>query len=159
MKNRRARGLLLALLVVALDQLSKWLIVTQIMVSARVLHVTPFFDLVLNWNPGISFGLFNSAPEIARYLFVLIAGVIIGGLLSWLWRVERPILVAAIGLVIGGAIGNVIDRLQFGAVTDFLYFHLGQYDFPAFNLADSSITIGVGLILIDSLFADRGSRK
>jgi signal peptidase II len=155
----RARGLLLAVLVVALDQLSKWLIVTKIMVSERVLHVTPFFDLVLNWNPGISFGLFNGAPEIARYLFVGIAGVIIGGLLFWLWRVERPLLAAAVGLIIGGAVGNVIDRLRFGAVTDFLYFHLGRYDFPAFNLADSSITIGVGLILIDSLFAEKGSRK
>jgi len=159
MRNRRVRGLLIAALVVALDQLSKWLIVTKIMVSARVLPVTPFFNLVLNWNPGISFGLFNSAPEIARYVFVGVAGVIIGLLLSWLWRVQRPLLVAAIGLVVGGAIGNVIDRLRFGAVTDFLYFHLGRYDFPAFNLADSSITIGVGLILIDSLFAERGSRK
>jgi signal peptidase II len=153
------RGVLIAVLVAALDQFTKWLILTKVMVPPHPVTVTFFFDLVLNWNPGISFGLFAGHPEMGSWLFVAVAAGITLTLLIWLGRVDRALLAIAISFVIGGAVGNIIDRLRFGAVVDFLYFHLGQYDFPAFNLADSAITVGVGLLLIDSLFGEGRSRK
>jgi signal peptidase II len=86
-------------------------------------------------------------------IFTALAAVIVAGLLAWLWRAREPLVVIAIGLVIGGAVGNVIDRLWRGAVVDFLDFHLGQWHFYDFNLADAAISIGVGLMLLDSLLA------
>jgi len=154
-----ARGLSIAAFVTALDQLAKWLLVNRVMVPPHTVRVTPFFDLVLSWNPGISFGLFRDNPEMGGWLFIAVAGLITVTLVVWLARVERGFLMLAIGLIIGGAVGNIIDRLRFGAVIDFLYFHLGEYGFPAFNVADSAITVGVALILIDSLFGEGQSRK
>ena len=154
-----ARGLLVAVAVFVLDQLSKWAILTKVMVPPRTIKVTPFFDLVLGWNTGISFGLFNNSPEAARWVFVAVGLVIVAVLLSWMRRSGRGLLVASIGLIIGGALGNILDRFRHGGVVDFLYFHYREYGFPAFNLADSAITIGVALILIDSLFMDPRSRK
>jgi len=154
-----ARGLLVAAAVLALDQLGKWAILTRIMVPPRTITVTPFFDIVLGWNTGISFGLFGNSPEGARWLFVGAGLIITVVLLVWMGRSRHGLLVASIGLIIGGALGNILDRLRHGAVVDFLYFHYRDYGFPAFNLADSAITIGVALILIDSLFVERRSRK
>lgn len=153
------RGLRLAAAVIAVDQLSKWIILNLVMVPPRNITVTPFFDIVLGWNTGISFGLFGGGPEIGRWVFIGVGCVIIAVLLVWMARSSRGLLVFAIGLIVGGAVGNIVDRLRFGAVTDFLYFHYRDYGFPAFNIADSAISIGVALILIDSLFAERQSRK
>jgi signal peptidase II len=154
-----SRGLIFAVFVAGLDQFSKWMIVNRIMVPPRVIKIAPVFDLVLNWNPGISFGLFGGTLDLGRWLFIAIAGAITLSLIVWMLRAERGVLVAALALVVGGAVGNIVDRLRFGAVIDFLYFHYGEYDFPAFNLADTAITLGVGLILIDSLFGEGRSRK
>lgn len=153
------RGLVIAAFVTALDQVAKWLIVGRMMVPPHTIRVTPFFDLVLSWNPGISFGLFRDNPEIGGWLFIAVAGLITLTLMVWLARVERGFLALAIALIIGGAVGNIVDRLRFGAVIDFLYFHLGDLGFPAFNVADSAITVGVTLILMDSLFGEGRSRK
>lgn len=154
-----ARGILVAVAVFVLDQLSKWVILTKVMVPPRTIEVTPFFDLVMGWNTGISFGLFNNSPEAARWVFVAVGLAIVAVLLNWMRRSGRGLLVAAIGLIIGGALGNLLDRFRHGGVVDFLYFHYREFGFPAFNLADSAITIGVVLILIDSLFMDPRSRK
>ena len=153
------RGLVVAAAVAGLDQLSKWVILNVVMAPPRTIPVTPFFDIVLGWNRGISFGLFGGTPEAGRWIFVAVGCLIIAILLLWMKRAGRGFLVFAIGVVIGGAVGNIVDRLRFGAVADFLYFHYRDYGFPAFNLADSAITVGVALILIDSLFAERRSRK
>ena len=153
------RGLVIAAFVTALDQVAKWLIVGRMMVPPHTIRVTPFFDLVLSWNPGISFGLFRDNPEIGGWIFIAVAGLITLTLMVWLARVERGFLALAIALIIGGAVGNIVDRLRFGAVIDFLYFHLGDLGFPAFNVADSAITVGVTLILMDSLFGEGRSRK
>jgi signal peptidase II len=152
-------GLLVAALVAVLDQASKWVIVAALTSPPHTIRVTPFFDLVLHWNRGISFGLFDTAGEAARWIFVAISLAITAGLVWWLKKAERTFLGLAIALVIGGAVGNVIDRLRFGAVADFLSLHAAGYYWPAFNVADSAITVGVGMILIDSLFSRPRSSK
>jgi signal peptidase II len=154
-----AGGLFLAAVVVALDQLSKWVIVAVVMQPPRVIPVAPFFDLVLHWNRGISFGLFSDAPEMSRWILVALALAISAALVVWLRKTDRRLLVIAIGLVIGGAVGNVVDRLSFGAVVDFLSFHAAGYYWPAFNVADSAIAVGVATILMDSLLTSPRWRK
>lgn len=150
-------GLSLAVLVAALDQLTKWLIMTVVMQPPRTIPVTPFFNLVLAWNRGISFSLFDNDSPAGPFLLAGFAGLIVLGLAWWLVRVDRPWPAVGIGLVMGGAVGNIIDRLRFGAVTDFLDFHLAGWHWPAFNLADTAITIGVALLVLDGLF-DRPER-
>ena len=153
------RGLLVAVLVAALDQVSKWAMITVVMQPVRTIALAPFLDIVLYSNRGISFGLFDIASPAGPWLLAGLAIVIVAGLIWWLREEECATVAVAIGLIIGGALGNVIDRLRLGAVTDFLYFHLGEYYWPAFNLADSAITAGVVVILIDSLFSRPRSRK
>ncbi len=152
-------GLVTALAVAVLDQLSKALIVAHFAGSAfGGEKLTPFFNLVFTLNRGISFGLFNAAPGAAglnAFLFSLAAAVIVAGLVYWLKRVSSPMLAIAIGLIVGGAVGNVIDRIRYGAVVDFLDFHLGGYHWPAFNVADSAICIGVAAMLFESLLLRR----
>ncbi len=145
-------GALGAVLVIILDQISKWVILTQVMDPPATLTVLPIFDLVLAWNRGVSFSMFSSDAAHIPYLlagFALLVAVVLG---FWLRRVRNPLPAWGLGLVIGGALGNVIDRLRFGAVIDFLYFHYAGWGWPAFNVADSAITVGVGLLLIDGLF-------
>jgi signal peptidase II len=145
-------GALAAVLVIILDQLSKWVILTQVMDPPVGIPVLPVFDLVLAWNRGVSFSMFSSDATHAPYLLAGFAILVAGMLGIWLSRVKTPLPAVGLGLVIGGALGNVIDRLRFGAVVDFLYFHYAGWGWPAFNLADSAITVGVGLLLIDGLF-------
>jgi signal peptidase II len=152
-RTLRGAALLLAALVVLLDQLSKWWILAAVMNPPREREVTPFFSLVLAWNRGISFSLFRSDSPAGPYLWAGLAAAVAIGLAWWLGRVNRPLPATAIGLVIGGAIGNALDRLRFGAVVDFLDLHWAGYHWPAFNLADSAITVGVALLLADGLFA------
>jgi signal peptidase II len=118
-------------------------------------EITPFFNLVLTWNRGMSFGLFNTGAALNTLVFTAVAAVIVAGLLIWLRRVRERLLALSIGLVIGGAVGNVIDRLGRGAVVDFLDFHIGEWHWFAFNLADAAICVGVGLMAIDSLLGRR----
>lgn len=152
------RGLVVAALVAIADQLSKawllWLFAERQPVE-RMMPVTGFFNLVLTWNRGMSFGLFNNDATLNALIFTVIAAAIVTGLVIWLRRAQEPLIAVAIGLVIGGAIGNVVDRLVRGAVVDFLDFHLGGWHWFAFNLADAAICIGVGLMVIDSLLGRR----
>ncbi|MEE8516335.1 MAG: signal peptidase II [Alphaproteobacteria bacterium] len=144
-----------AALVLVLDQLSKWWVITRLMNPPRVIEITPFFNFVMWWNKGVTFGLFASAPGWGRWVMVALSLAITAILVIWLLKVNDKLLALAIGLVIGGAVGNVIDRIRFTAVADFLDFHVGLWHWPAFNLADSAITIGVGLLLIDAFLARR----
>ena len=145
-------GALAAVLVIILDQLSKWVILTQVMDPPVSITILPIFELVLAWNRGVSFSMFTSDAAHAPYLLAGFAVLVAGMLGIWLSRVKALLPAVGLGLVIGGALGNVIDRLRFGAVVDFLYFHYAGWGWPAFNLADSAITVGVGLLLIDGLF-------
>ena len=152
------RGLGPAISVVILDQLSKYFVLQHFGESACVDHreaTTAFLDLVLTCNRGMSFGMFNSGQGLSVPLFSIAAVAIVAVLFLWLSRVRSDMLSSAIGLIIGGAIGNVIDRLRFGGVIDFLYFHLGSWYWPAFNLADSAICIGVVVMLFEGLLGRR----
>ncbi len=146
-------GLAAAFLTLALDQLSKFWILDSVMDPPRTIAVAPFFDIVLVWNRGVSFGLFEREGP---WLLLAIAAAIVTVLVVWLARTRRRLLALALGLVIGGALGNAGDRLMHGAVVDFLDFHAGDLHWPAFNVADSAITIGVALMLLDGLFERRG---
>lgn len=94
-----------------------------------------------------------------RWLLVSASLVIVGILLTWMWRSGRLLVASALGLIAGGAIGNIVDRVRFGAVTDFLDFHAGGYHWPAFNLADAAIVCGVALLLLDGLVADSAGQE
>ena len=151
------RGLATAVAVAIIDQLTKAAVLNHF--AGRFPGdrevVTSFFNLALTYNRGISFGLFNEGAGLNALIFSLAAAAIVGVLVFWLSRVTSPFLGVAIGLIIGGAIGNVIDRIRLGAVVDFLDFHLGALHWPAFNIADSAICIGVGAMLLDGLLLRR----
>ena len=139
-------ALAVAVAILLVDQLSKAWLIELLMARSAGLELTPFFNLVMVWNPGVSFGLFGAA-DLGPWPFVALGGLIVVGLAVWLWRVENRLLGIAIGAVIGGAIGNMVDRVRYGAVADFFDFHLMGYHWPAFNVADSAIVVGVGAIV------------
>jgi signal peptidase II len=149
-------GFGVAALILMLDQLTKWWIVGRVMNQPRAIEITPFFNLVMVWNRGITFGLFGDS-EWGRWAFAGLALAIVIVLITWLVRASRRWIAAALGLIIGGAIGNVIDRIRWGAVADFLDFHVAGWHWPAFNVADSAIVVGVGLLLLEALFSRKDS--
>lgn len=151
MTSRLAAWLGLSVVIIVVDQLTK-LVVTRALAHGQSITVTPFFDLVLVFNPGAAFSFLSDASGWQRWFFVALALVISVWLLFLLHRHARErLLPCALALILGGAIGNVIDRLLFGAVIDFLYFHLGKYYWPAFNVADSAISVGVALMVWDQI--------
>lgn len=153
-------GLGVAILIAVADQLTKfWLLG---FFAARpsgppVVALAPFFNLVLTGNRGMSFGLFNNDAAANTAIFTVLAALIMLGLVIWLRRAETLTLRLGIGLILGGALGNVIDRLWRGAVVDFLDFHLGDWHWFAFNLADAAICVGVATLLLDGLLGRQGS--
>lgn len=153
------RGLAVAAAAAVLDQASKAMVLAFFGEAGCAIHriaIRSFLDLVLTCNPGVSFGLLNRTG-VNSLVFTLAAALITVVLLFWLSRVRTTFLAVAIGLIIGGAIGNVVDRLRFGAVIDFLYFHAGSWYWPAFNLADSAICLGVAAMLLDGLLLRRAA--
>jgi lipoprotein signal peptidase len=157
MKRHHLIILLVVLAVIGLDQLSKWYILEVLgMPSRPPLYVMEYFSLVLVWNKGVSFGMFNNGQAMP-YLLLLLS-LTISALLLRL-ALKTPLRWERIGyaMVIGGALGNSIDRLRFGAVVDFLYAHIGELGWPAFNVADSAICLGVALLLLMLLKAPRGA--
>ena len=146
------QGLAIAGLIIVLDQLTKWAILTWL---DRAITLTPFFNLIVVWNRGVSFGMFDSASRLGPWILSGLALAVVVLLLGWLRRVDHPLTAAGLGLIIGGAIGNVIDRVRFGAVIDFLDFHALGWHWPAFNVADSAICVGALLLLVDGLLMAR----
>jgi signal peptidase II len=141
----------IAAAVIVLDQLVKFWVLNLVQLQERgPVPVLPIFQLTMVWNPGVSFGLLRADTPAGRWILVGFATAVVAGLAWWARRIARPLTAVALGLVMGGAIGNnLIDRVRFGAVADFLDFH-GLY-FPwVFNVADSAICVGVGLLLLDS---------
>ena len=149
-------GLTIALVVCAIDQAVKlWLLNVFDLANRGIVHLTPFLDLVLTWNTGISYGLFPQESDFGRYvLLALKAGAV---LVLWVWlaRAEQRLTALSLGLIIGGAFGNAIDRLAYGAVVDFVLFHITTPTFNfvwyVFNLADAAIVAGVIGLLYEYL--------
>jgi signal peptidase II len=145
-----------ALIVCAIDQAVKlWLLNVFDLANRGIVRLTPFLDLVLTWNTGISYGLFPQESDFGRYvLLALKAGAV---LVLWVWlaRAEQRLTALALGLIVGGAFGNAIDRLAYGAVADFVLFHITTPSFNftwyVFNLADAAIVAGVIGLLYESL--------
>ena len=137
------------------DQFSKLLIIEYLMIPPRIIYINEYFNLVLTWNNGISFGLFNNDNKFNALVISVIGIGIVLFLIGLLSRAETKKLKIGLGLIIGGAIGNIIDRGIYGAVMDFLDIHIGNYHWPAFNIADSCITIGAIILVIDSLFSQK----
>ena len=143
-------GLAIALFVVAFDQATKMWALESFFSPPRVIEVSPWFNLVPVWNTGISFGMLADysdwMPGIISGLTIIISLV----LLAWLFVAVSVSIKLALSLILGGAVGNIIDRIRFGAVIDFVDIHFFDFHWPAFNIADSAITIGVALFLLDS---------
>jgi len=147
------QGLGLAALVAALDQLSKWIIVAHVMNPPVQIEVTSFFNLVLAHNRGVSFGMFAAGSELGKWILVGLALMISGFLVRWLFQSSSPFSIIALGLILGGAVGNVIDRVLIGAVVDFLDFHAFGTHWPAFNVADTTIFLGAAGLICESFLS------
>lgn len=145
-------ALLLIVVIAVLDQITKQIMIGLVFEPPRVIEVTSFFNLVPVRNTGVSFGLFGTDTELARWALVGVAVVIMIALLIWLIRAGSKYITVALVLVIGGAVSNVIDRALSGAVIDFLDFHAFGVHWPAFNFADSVIVLGTAMLLYDGLF-------
>lgn len=157
-KMRLGWGLAAAVFVA--DQISKWWILGLFQDTVRpIIEITPFFNLVLAWNRGISFGMFGNAGAYSVEILIALTLLISLALAVWMMRAETRLTLAGLGLIIGGAVGNVIDRFRFGAVTDFLDFHVLGYHWPAFNVADSAIVIGAAVLIWESLFVGAEAPK
>ncbi len=152
-------ALLLCLGVILLDQLSKWWITAVVMQPPRLIPLTGFLNLALAANRGVSFGMLRLEGPWGPWLLSAFALAIVAWLFRWQQRARDRWIAASVGLIAGGAIGNVADRLGRQAVVDFIDLHAGGYHWPAFNLADSAITLGVVLLLVEALFRKGGSRK
>ncbi|MHA1567779.1 MAG: signal peptidase II, partial [Alphaproteobacteria bacterium] len=161
-------SLILTMWVLLADQVSKWAVVVVVFgrsfgdgalfegsLPPAGVAVTGFFNLVLFGNKGVAFSLLDGGA--GRWLLIVLALGIVVGLAIWLWKVEQWMVGLAIGAIIGGALGNALDRVRFGAVVDFLDFHAFGWHWPSFNVADSSIVVGVGLLLLDGLRGSPGS--
>ena len=158
-----ALGLTTSLAVAAVDQASKlWLLFVFELGSRGLVPVVPSLVLVLTWNTGISYGLFPQNTELGRWLLLALQAGAILGLGIWMLRAPARLTVVALGLIVGGAVGNIIDRLAYGAVADFVFFHVdfGSWEFRwyIFNLADAAVVAGVVGLVYESLFARNAAK-
>lgn len=157
MKSALTRGLGLSVLVVIADQATKLWALATVFDPPRRIQVLPFLDFVPVWNRGVSFGLLSSSSPWTPWALSGFAVLVCLFMAGWLARAQSWPLILGLGAVIGGAVGNVIDRVLYGAVVDFIDVHYGGWHWPAFNIADSAITLGVGLLLLDAFGI--GTRK
>lgn len=143
----------LAAVVIVLDQLSKWVVLNHVQYG-EIIYMAPFWNWVLTFNPGAAFSFLADQPGWQRWFFSALALGVSGWIALELRRhPEQKLMALALTLVMGGALGNVIDRIRFGAVVDFIQWHVAGYYWPAFNVADSAITLGAVLMVWASLFA------
>lgn len=152
-------GIIAAVVALALDQASKlWLLFVFDIAHRGAVKVTPFFDLVLTWNTGISYGWFQSDSPVVQIALMIIKAVAVVVLAVWMARSRTLIATVGLGLIIGGAVGNAIDGFAYGAVVDFALFHLqigaNTFNWYVFNLADVAIVAGVAALLYESLLGE-----
>jgi signal peptidase II len=149
-------GLAIATATFILDQLTKyWLLHVEGVSEGQLVPVTPFFNLTLLWNTGVSYSLWQQGAQWPLIAFSLIVCAV---LLNWLAATARRVTAMALGLIMGGALGNALDRAIHGGVVDFIHLHWGRFDWYVFNLADAAIVAGVALLLYEGM-AERGDRR
>jgi signal peptidase II len=155
-------GLWTALATLILDQASKLytLFVYDLPVREPV-RLAPFLDLIVVWNRGISYGMFQQSTDLGRWILIVVSLAAALALSLWIRRAEGRLLAASLGLIVGGAIGNAIDRVAYGAVFDFIHIHVGSFSWYVFNVADAAIVAGVAGLLYDSFVLEkrRNQRK
>jgi signal peptidase II len=145
-------GLIAVLVVLAADQLSKWWILTIVRLEeVGQIVLLPVLNLTMVWNRGVTFGLLNGFGQWGSLILAAVALAVVVALGVWLRRAESGLVAAALGAIAGGAISNVIDRLRFGAVVDFIHAHIGNWSWYVFNVADAAIVCGVLTLVLDSL--------
>ena len=158
-KEKALWGLLLAIVVLVADQWSKYAVFEMLFeLDDMKLAVSPFFNLVVVYNTGVSFGMLNNLTH-GDMILSAVAILITLILFVWLYRSDTLYMTCAIGLIIGGAIGNIIDRVQYGAVRDFLDFYIEPYHWPAFNIADSTVCVGVVMVLLEGWLFKKKENK
>ena len=146
--------LVVAALVFGIDQTHKWWMLVVFAIGARdSVAILPFLDITLVWNRGISYGLFPSHDQAP---LIVVGLLVCAGLWLWACRTGKGLVAASLALIIGGALSNILDRLARGAVADFFHFHVGQFSWYVFNLADVAVVAGVALLLYESV-SDRAS--
>ncbi len=149
---RLGLGLSVLVATLALDQASKWWIIHVFDLRTRSpVEVTPFFDLVMLWNPGISYGLFAQDTDLGRTVLIAFAVTTALALVVWIARTRSRLLAVSLALIAGGALGNAIDRVVYGAVADFISLHAYGFQWYVFNVADAAIVLGVAGLLHDAL--------
>ncbi len=150
-----------AILIVAADQATKWAVIEWVPLYGKV-PINFFVNVTHQQNQGAAFSFLADQAGWQRWFFVVLATAVSGVMIAWLWRIrqEGPIvLMAGLSFVLGGAIGNLIDRAMLGYVTDFIQVWFGSWAFPSFNVADSAITVGAVLLIIDAILSARGENK
>ncbi|WP_244544629.1 signal peptidase II [Cohaesibacter marisflavi] len=162
--SARSLGYLVALIGFVVDQAFKlWMLfgfqIDAVMRFEGPVRITPFFDLVLVWNRGISYGLFQQDDDLGRYMLIGLAGIAAIALGIWIWKSHDKLTTLALGLIMGGALGNGLDRILHGAVVDLFHFHVGSFSWYIFNLADVWIVVGAALLVLESLFGGRKAGK
>jgi signal peptidase II len=149
-------GVVTAVITLVLDQITKLytLFVFDLPVREPV-RLTPFLDFIVVWNRGISYGLFQQHTEAGRWILVAVSLAAALALSVWIRRTEGRLLAACLGLIVGGAVGNAIDRVAYGAVFDFIHFHIGSFSWYVFNVADAAIVAGVFGLIYDSFVLEK----
>jgi signal peptidase II len=152
-------GWLIASEIILLDQWSKIMVMNIAQTTPLPIEITSFFNIVLTWNRGVSFGMLRDVQGWMPLVLTITTSCIALALAVWMMRAQERIVILALGSVIGGALGNIIDRATMGAVIDFLDFHVVGYHWPAFNIADSAIFVGVVLLVFDSIVNRHSKEK
>ena len=145
-------GLVAAFIVLIADQASKWWVLNVLdLPMLRSVEVLPVLNLTMVWNQGVTFGLLHQDGPEGAWILTGIALLVVAALVVWMHRAERALVALAIGVIAGGAVGNVIDRIRFGAVVDFIHAHAFGWSWYVFNVADAAIVCGVAVLVLDGL--------
>ncbi|MBK9081017.1 MAG: signal peptidase II [Rhizobiales bacterium] len=156
----RGLGLAAAAAAFLVDQGSKlWLMNVYEIGERQPVRLAPFFDLVMAWNTGVSYSWFSTTTPVGRWTLVAVTLAATVLLAVWMWRAQTRPAALGLGLLVGGALGNAVDRAAYGAVADFFHFHVGSFSWYVFNLADAAIVAGVALLLYDSLLGGGDERR
>jgi lipoprotein signal peptidase len=153
-------GLIAALVVLGADQASKyWILHVLDLPALHQVVLLPVLSLTMVWNQGVTFGLLNGLASWSHFVLAGVALLVVAALAVWLRRAENAVAAVSIGAIAGGAVGNVIDRLRYGAVVDFIHAHIGDWSWYVFNVADAAIVCGVAALILEGQFLRRSRQK